>query len=122
MENCSNRKVDIGSMLSQVEFRTPFLDLDVLEYVMKTNLDWRSIGKNRLTKILPKWFEPPAVKSGFSSIEREEVVESMDLRDLEDFFIQYFGKRSCAKKSLAHSSIGRRYRSVVLGKWLKRYL
>ena len=54
VDNCSNRKLDIGSMLGQAEFRSPFLDEDVVDYVFQTRLDWRVIGKNDFSLICPR--------------------------------------------------------------------
>lgn len=122
VENCSNRKVDIGSMLSQVEFRTPFLDIDVLEYVMSTDLTWRSLGKVRLNSLLPNWYEKPSNKLGFSSSERENIIDSNEGDQFRYLYYKIFEKKLDALESLEHPKIGRRYRAHVVGRWLKKYL
>ena len=121
VDNCSNRKLDIGSMLGQAEFRSPFLDEDVVDYVFQTRLDWRVIGKKTFPSFAPG-YEKAKNKIGFSSKMRQEICKYDYFVRKEEELVRVFKDSSLVNNLMKGDHLGHKYRIAVVARWIKTFL
>ena len=109
-------------MLGQAEFRSPFLDEDVVDYVFQTRLDWRVIGKKRLFPHLPPGYEKAKNKIGFSSKMRQEFVNMTTSLEKREELVRVFKDSSLVNNIMKGDHLGHKYRIAVVARWIKTFL